>query len=64
MPRTANTARWARMLAGMTRVARAAVAEYHARRAARHLMGLDDLMLRDIGLDRGGIEHVVRFGRD
>lgn len=36
----------------------------HQRRAAiRQLRDLDDKSLRDIGLGRGEIEHVVRFGR-
>ena len=47
-----------------TRLVRAVAAEYRARRAMRELHGLDEQMLRDIGLDRGGIEYVARFGRD
>ena len=34
------------------------------RRAARHLPRLDDRMLQDIGLQRCGIGHAVRTGRD
>jgi uncharacterized protein YjiS (DUF1127 family) len=48
----------------MAGVARTAVAEYRARRAVRTLRSFDDLMLRDIGVDRCGIEHAVRTGRD
>ena len=62
-PQSANTAYWTYLLAGMARIAGAVVAEYRVRRAARHLMRLDDLMLRDIGIGRGEIEHSVRVGR-
>ena len=44
-------------------LARAVAAEYRARCAVRQLAGLDEYMLRDIGLDRGGLEHAARFGR-
>jgi len=37
--------------------------ELAARRAMRSLASLDDRMLRDIGLERGQIEHAVRQGR-
>jgi uncharacterized protein YjiS (DUF1127 family) len=30
----------------------------------RALHELSDHRLRDLGLDRGGIEHAVRFGRE
>jgi uncharacterized protein YjiS (DUF1127 family) len=33
------------------------------RKDIRKLQNLDDRMLRDIGIDRGEIEHSVRFGR-
>jgi uncharacterized protein YjiS (DUF1127 family) len=62
-PRAANTAYWTHLLAGIAHVTAAVVAEYRVRRAARHLMRLDDLMLRDIGIGRGEIEHSVRVGR-
>jgi uncharacterized protein YjiS (DUF1127 family) len=61
--RAANAAYWTHLLAGMARIAGAVLAEYRVRRAARHLMRLDDLMLRDIGIGRGEIEHSVRVGR-
>ena len=35
------------------------LANMRARRAARHLRGYDDFMLRDIGLTRGDIERVA-----
>ncbi len=38
--------------------------KYRARRAVQELMGLDDRMLRDIGVGRGAIERAVRSGRD
>jgi len=37
--------------------------ELAARRAMRSLASLDDRMLRDIGLERGQIDHAVRQGR-
>jgi uncharacterized protein YjiS (DUF1127 family) len=37
--------------------------EYRIRRATRAMRALDDRMLGDIGLDRGGLEYVARFGR-
>ena len=46
------------------RLARAIVDEWRVRRAKAEMHALDDLMLRDMGLGRCGIEHAVRFGRD
>jgi uncharacterized protein YjiS (DUF1127 family) len=62
-PQIANTPYWARLLTGLARVTATAFAEYRVRRAARHLMSFDDLMLRDIGIGRGEIEYAVRVGR-
>ena len=45
------------------RLARRVANEYRIRRAMRELRALDDRMLRDIGLDRGGAEYAARFGR-
>lgn len=38
--------------------------ELEVRRSLREVQGFDDKMLRDIGLQRGGIEHALRFGVD
>jgi uncharacterized protein YjiS (DUF1127 family) len=38
--------------------------EIRIRRALRHVSTLDDAMLCDIGLSRGGLEEAVRHGRD
>jgi uncharacterized protein YjiS (DUF1127 family) len=48
----------------LTRLARAVVDEYRIRRASRELHGLGEHMLRDVGLDPGGIPYAVRFGRE
>lgn len=37
--------------------------EIRIRRDLRIVSGLDDAMLRDIGIARGGLEGAVRFGR-
>jgi hypothetical protein len=36
--------------------------ELEVRRSLREVEGFDDKMLRDIGLQRGGIEHALRHG--
>jgi len=36
--------------------------ELEVRRSLREVQGFDDMMLRDIGLQRGGIEHALRNG--
>ncbi len=46
------------------RLARATMTEYRIRRAMREIRALDDRMLHDVGLDRGGVEYAARFGRD
>jgi uncharacterized protein YjiS (DUF1127 family) len=45
------------------RLGRLIADEYRIRRATREMRALDDRTLRDLGLDRGGVEHAVRFGR-
>jgi uncharacterized protein YjiS (DUF1127 family) len=48
---------WARLM-------RAIVDGYRIRRAIVEMRALDDRMLRDLGLNRTGIERAVRFGRE
>jgi uncharacterized protein YjiS (DUF1127 family) len=45
------------------RLTRLIADEYRVWRGTRELLALDDQMLRDIGLDRGSVEYVARFGR-
>src|SRR3954447_3341886 len=56
-PETAGPSWWARL-------ARAVADECRVRRAMTEMRTLDGRALRDLGLDRAGIEHAVRFGRD
>ena len=46
------------------RCARAIAQELRIRRDMRHLMAMDDHMLKDIGLRRAEIGSTVRYGRD
>jgi uncharacterized protein YjiS (DUF1127 family) len=55
-PRAAGPSWWVRL-------ARLITNEHRIRRTAREMRALDDRMLHDIGLDRGGIGCVARFGR-
>jgi uncharacterized protein YjiS (DUF1127 family) len=50
-------------MAGARWLAAELAKELAARRAVHALASLDDRMLRDIGLDRGQIDHAVRQGR-
>lgn len=52
-----------RIVRTMAAVIPALAAEYRARCAAKALYELNDHMLADIGLSRGEIELVVRYGR-
>ena len=52
-----------RLAAAGRRLAAELAKELAARRAMRSLASLDDRMLRDIGLERGQIDHAVRKGR-
>jgi uncharacterized protein YjiS (DUF1127 family) len=47
----------------LVRVFLAIAQEIRLRRDLRRLQGLDDAMLRDIGLGRGELEDAVRHGR-
>ncbi|HEY7085335.1 MAG TPA: DUF1127 domain-containing protein [Hyphomicrobiaceae bacterium] len=51
------------LLTGARWLAAGLAKELAARRAMRSLASLDDRMLRDIGLERGQIDHAVREGR-
>ncbi|HSR80344.1 MAG TPA: DUF1127 domain-containing protein [Hyphomicrobiaceae bacterium] len=51
------------LIAGARWLAAGLAKELAARRALRSLASLDDRMLRDIGLERGQIDHAVRQGR-
>jgi uncharacterized protein YjiS (DUF1127 family) len=62
--RTAGPAGWARLLASVARLVAAVTREYDARCDARELKERDDFVLRDLGICRGEIERVVRFGQD
>jgi len=52
-----------RLMAGARWLAAQLAKELAARRAMHALASLDDRMLRDIGLERGQIDHAVREGR-
>lgn len=52
----ARTSGFARVVAVLRR-------EIAAYRSARQLAAMDDAQLHDIGLDRGGVNHAVRYGR-
>src|SRR5258708_34502493 len=55
------SAKWLRMIfLESTRLARSLAAERRRRSAIRDLQRLDDRMLKDIGVQRGGIEFAVR----
>jgi uncharacterized protein YjiS (DUF1127 family) len=47
-----------------TRLVRAIADKRRTRRAARELHRMNDVLLRDMGLSRCGIEYAVRFGRE
>jgi len=51
------------LMAGARWLAAGLAKELAARRAMQSLASLDDRMLRDIGLERGQIDHAVRQGR-
>jgi uncharacterized protein YjiS (DUF1127 family) len=51
------------LVASLTRLIASIMKERNIRRDVDHLQALDDRLLADIGLDRGSLEHVVRYGR-
>src|SRR5262245_41335716 len=51
------------LMAGARRLVAELAKELASRRALHALASLDDRMLRDIGLERGQIDHAVRQGR-
>jgi len=59
-----NPAHGARRVAGglVSRLIEKVRFELEVRRSLREVQGFDDKMLRDIGLQRGGIEHALRNG--
>ena len=59
-----RSAAWSRrILESIARGVAGLAREIRMRRDLRRLSGLDDAMLRDIGVARGGLENAVRFGR-
>ena len=70
LPYTPPESLWLRLCAHVAaglrpvgRLIKAAIHESRARRVCRELHGLDERLLRDIGLDRATIDYVVRHGR-
>ena len=51
-----------RVAGGLIRLIEKLRFELEVRRSLREVQGFDDSMLRDIGLQRGGIEHALRNG--
>jgi len=59
-----STSLVAELLSGPVRLFRLAQAEWQHRNAMKELYGLDDRMLRDIGVNRSEVPRVARFGRE
>jgi uncharacterized protein YjiS (DUF1127 family) len=54
---------WSIPAGRLSEVWQAAGREWQLRRAIGQINALDEAMLHDLGLDRGGIENAVRYGR-
>jgi uncharacterized protein YjiS (DUF1127 family) len=54
---------FAKPIAWVRNLAQAVAREVAFRRAVRQVAELDDDMLKDVGIQRGGIEGALRFGR-
>ncbi len=54
---------WSTLAAPLADLWRAMGREWQLRRAIGQITALDEAMLHDLGLDRGGIENAVRYGR-
>jgi uncharacterized protein YjiS (DUF1127 family) len=52
------------LLAAPVRLLRKVLEQRKYQRAVQELRGLDDRMLRDIGVDRAAIPYAARFGRE
>ncbi|HVY42809.1 MAG TPA: DUF1127 domain-containing protein [Hyphomicrobiaceae bacterium] len=52
------------LLAAPARLLRRLLEQRKYQRAVQELRGLDDRMLRDIGVDRAAIPYAARFGRE
>lgn len=59
-----STSLFAELLTGPVRLFRMVRVEWQHRSAMKELYGLDDRMLRDIGVNRCEVPRIARFGRE